>query len=142
MRQESWSEVECASIIKLRREGLSLSEIAERVGRTTAATAYKLHDLLRTPEEYKAWRVHRNEQRRIRDTAQRFSYTPHPVSQIDRVTAARLMSERDERLQIPFDSLTAEFCGDPRPGYSALDRLRLRPQQETNAHAIQTTHPA
>lgn len=33
-----------------------------------------------------------------------------------------LLAERDHRLSLQPRDLTAEFCGDPKPGYSALER--------------------
>lgn len=34
-----------------------------------------------------------------------------------------VLKDRDYRLDLNHSTLTAEFCGDPKPGYSALDRL-------------------
>ncbi len=35
---------------------------------------------------------------------------------------ARAISERDYRADLQHASLTAAYCGDPKPGYSMLDR--------------------
>ncbi len=40
------------------------------------------------------------------------------------------IEERDRRLALAPASLTAAFCGDPLPGYSALDRARARPAKQ------------
>jgi len=37
------------------------------------------------------------------------------------------LAERDRRAQVPPRDLTAAVCGDPLPGYSALDRRRAEP---------------
>jgi hypothetical protein len=34
----------------------------------------------------------------------------------------QILAERDHRLALEHDSLTAALCGDPKPGYSALHR--------------------
>jgi len=45
-----------------------------------------------------------------------------------------VIRERDHRLALDYPDLTSAFCGDPKPGYSALDRkkqvvtLEQRPQ--------------
>lgn len=36
-----------------------------------------------------------------------------------------LLTERDRRLSIPHRDFTSQFFGDPRPGYSALDKRKL-----------------
>ena len=37
-----------------------------------------------------------------------------------------LLAERDRRLAVPYETFTAEFFGDPRPGFSALDKKRAQ----------------
>ena len=34
--------------------------------------------------------------------------------------------ERDQRLAVPYPDFTSEFMGDPRPGWSALDKKRAQ----------------
>jgi hypothetical protein len=35
------------------------------------------------------------------------------------------LRDRDRRANLDHDSITAYLCGDPKPGYSALDRQRV-----------------
>lgn len=54
-----------------------------------------------------------------------------PRLQMERPSAIRpapgVVEERDYRLSLAPRDLTAAFCGDPLPGYSALDRREARP---------------
>ena len=38
------------------------------------------------------------------------------------VPAPDIMLERDRRMSIPYRDFTSEFMGDPKPGFSALDK--------------------
>jgi len=46
-----------------------------------------------------------------------------PRFRVDSISAPpQVLTERNLRLAIPPRDLTAEFFGDPKPGYSALER--------------------
>lgn len=50
---------------------------------------------------------------------------PAHIEQDERVDVPRnAIEEREHRLLLEPRDLTAAFCGDPLPGYSALERMR------------------
>lgn len=112
-----WSPESVALMIKLRDvDRLGWSVIAPIFGRSTTSCAS---------------RYHAERERKVRDAD---PLIPHPITrEVDKIiTAADItarMDERDQRYAAAFHrDITAIMCGDPPPGYSALDRQRISEQ--------------
>lgn len=100
-KQRAWTEEECARLLHLKEvEKKTWREIDALLGRRKGTSHSK----------YIA----------IRD--------PLPVSMIEPanrvVLSEKALAERAARQRLEHQSLTAAFCGDPLPGYSALDQKR------------------
>lgn len=98
--RKKWNAEDEATVYRLRYdEKKSLREIAALLNRTTGQIDGKLQRM-KTPNR----RVH------FEQTNSQF------------IIPARCLIERDRRYAIAPRDLTAAFCGDPLPGYSALER--------------------
>lgn len=93
-----WTPLEYSEAIKLSRQGLSYTEIGKRIGRSDRSIEAKF---------------------RQRDRVPRHSII-QPVQRVNPSDSALL--DRDRRAALKHGSVTALFCGDPLPGYSALDQ--------------------
>ena len=95
-----WSASDVETALQMRRDGITLQEIARYLGRSYDVTRRKL------------WGVAQNENpvEIVHDLEPRV-YVPDAV-QID----------RDHRVTLMPRDTTALFCGDPLPGYSMLER--------------------
>jgi hypothetical protein len=100
-RPRPWTTEEVQRASDLRDAGVSYVEIAKELGRTPGAVGGKL-----SYSQTSGLRHHvANEQR----------------------PCDRTLAERDARAKLEHHTLTAAFCGDPLPGYSALDRRGSAP---------------
>lgn len=91
-----WTENDDQTILRLKSEGLGVVAISKRVDRTPASVSTRLGQLVNGIDGAKDTRA-------------------GPVS-------PRALADRDRRASLQHPTLTAAFCGDPLPGYSAWDR--------------------
>ena len=100
-QRKPWTEHEIMIRNKMREQGKTWVEIAEYLGRNPKTVA-----------------SHANF---IGSTGRRLASIPHdPVIEIP----PPVLEARERRLQLDYADFTACFCGDPLPGYSALDKLK------------------
>lgn len=115
-----WSEEDTRIACDLAAAKMPYAQIAERLGRGSRSVRNKVFETRQTPEQ----RRERLERKYAsRNSRPKDSYTPHPVQPADRAADEIAMDTRDRRLAISPRDLTAWFCGDPLPGYSALERM-------------------
>ncbi len=102
------------------REKLQYHQIARKLG---------IHkETLRRALDPK-WRAMRNEQIARQAIRSKFAPTSPPLTIVRRMSEpipAPVLADRDRRINLPLTT-TAALCGDPPPGYSALDRKRGGP---------------
>lgn len=98
--QVPWTHEDCVRALQWSRQGMAVAEIARRINRPPGSVASKLK-LLR------------------QDTTGSKDGRSGPVS-------LAALADRDRRYNLSRPTLTAEFFGDPLPGYSALDRRQVR----------------
>jgi hypothetical protein len=105
----------------MKADGSSFRKIAAAIGRTWCSTVHRWR-LLNIKQEERESRSERarsyRAERRRRDSGfkERGSDCVRPI-----VIPAEVFIDRNDRLSAP-RSLTGFVCGDPPPGYSALDR--------------------
>ena len=116
MKAGNYTPEDDALLNKLRAEGTPYKKIAEIMGRTVDSLDRRYRIINFSPAKLLARQEKHNLNRRlnreIRNVADDPSRTPEAVL-IDR--AARATAPK---------TLTQIFCGDPAPGWSALDRRR------------------
>lgn len=117
-----WSAEEWQRAQELKASGSDYDQIAELLGRSRKAVKAKFQHMHRTP----AQQEHRIEyQRRKRDRKREYQKSGRQAAGLDNareLPAGEIFIERNERLALQPRDLTAAFCGDPLPGYSALDK--------------------
>jgi hypothetical protein len=122
-RGQIWTRAEFKRAKELLSQGLSYKLVAESLGRTDT----QLHDKLvyesKSPEWHERKRNTINARRRAQAAARPIQVPRDPVyaMRIERAPAA-VVIERDHRQSLSPRSLTALLCGDPLPGFSALER--------------------
>lgn len=120
-RTNLWTPEEDAVLRQMKAQGAAFRKIAAEVGRTWCSTVHRWRLLNIKDEERESRsaraRTYRAERRR-RDSGykERGADIVRPL-----VVPDEVFVERNERLSTP-RSLTGAICGDPPPGYSALDR--------------------
>lgn len=111
-----WTQEQSTAAIELRKRGNSFREIARQLERTVVAV--ETHLRRNAPHLFGS--EPRKKARRRPSPRQ----TPWIFNRVD--IAVRpdpiAMAERDYRLALPPRDLTAAIFGDPKPGFSALDR--------------------
>lgn len=105
-----WSNADKQQLLELRAQHRSWDNIAKSFPGRTADACKQLHNIM-LREAQGLFRPKVSEPRKVNGRIHR---TADDV---------RLMAERPAPLP-EYTSITAEFFGDPRPGRSALDRLR------------------
>ena len=90
----------------MRRMGKSWVEVAERFGCSTATVRRHMGFVVR----------------RGREAAVGWKHLNLEPPQVSRVVPDCVIADRDRRLAVAPRDLTAELFGDPKPGWSALDR--------------------
>ena len=114
-----WTDEEWAQAQELLKTHTP-AQAAQILGRAAGSVRCKINWERRTPAD----REIRNQKMRELARAQR--KTPRLHADLISTTGPKidpaLVAERDARGNIPPRDLTAVFCGDPKPGYSALER--------------------
>lgn len=113
-----WSSQEWETVVGLRKEDHDLHYIAAALNRTERQVREKIR-WMEMPEakrarrraQINAWRNDKGEYK---------SVIHSEASSFSKATPGQL-ADRDRRL-LAHRTLTAIFCGDPPPGFSALDR--------------------
>lgn len=123
-----WTPEDLETLYKLRAEGRTYKEIGAALNRSPAGVKQRWRWLNITDEE-RASRAERNARAR---QARGGPLNPFIVRRrslpLLTVMPDHVFTDRHERINAP-RTLTAIFCGDPAPGWSALDRK----QQEMRA---------
>jgi hypothetical protein len=96
--ERAWSQGDINELVKLKEQGLSKRECADRLGRTYGSVDGKLAYVMHT-----------------RCLAGEATYAPHAPPR-------EVLADRDRRASQAPRSLTAFLLGDPEVGRSALDR--------------------
>ena len=121
--QHMWPKAEYARALDLINQGYEMLIVAQIIGRTLNELNNKLH--------YEQMEESKRQQRReqIDELRKSLSTTPDgprkkyriPARAVERAPAI-VFEERKARQAAEYRDLTSEFFGDPRPGYSQLDR--------------------
>ena len=118
-----WPKAEYERAVELINRGYDKLIVAQIIDRTVKELNNKLH--YEQMEESKRQQRHE----RINELRKRAINTPDGPRKNFRVQAqgielapARVLEERKSRQAAEYRDLTSEFFGDPRPGYSQLDR--------------------
>lgn len=124
--QRKWTQEEIEALHRLRRINTPIPAICEQLGRSLHSVKHRLEwDGMTVKSRLK--RRARINRRRAEESGAGVGRHNLNVLNLDLGVGPRptseLLHERDMRAQIPPRDLTAAFCGDPLPGYSALDRM-------------------
>jgi hypothetical protein len=121
MSANVWSGEHIDRLKQMNSEGTSYEDIAEVLGRSVKSIKAKLAMLRMTTEQLRAYRA-----KKRKYAADQYPGRKAIGSGFSDLPGARpdedIIAERDRRLALSPRSLTAAFCNDPLPGYSALDR--------------------
>lgn len=122
-RGPNWTREDYERVVDLLAKGFSKPAIAELIGKTLTQVRHKI--------VYESMTGERREQIRERVNASRRAVAagiartiPRDASrsQIFEPCPAAVFAERARRQSAEHPNYTAEFFGDPKPGFSALDR--------------------
>ncbi len=119
----NWSDQQQTTMCRLYLAGEPRAVIAETMGLTEDAIKHRIEATEFTKAEKRARRVAYKALRYLRkkiEIRSPYDYS-YKRSNEERPSEAALC-ERGVRLSVPPRDLTAALCGDPRPGYSALER--------------------
>ncbi len=120
-RSTRWSLEADEKLLELRKAGLNWAEIGKAMGVSKRSAEGRFRWINITPER----RERRIENERVRRAKNRAPTirSSRPPSQVHTVQRPPddIMADRDRRHAAP-KTLTAWLCGDPPPGWSALDR--------------------
>lgn len=106
-----WTQEKDTAALTLKAKGASLAEIARTVGKSPEATKFRLRQLSLSPEQREAESRARHSGRTHVSIGARERVMPSSVIPIE------VIEDRNRRLMAPQPAF-----GDPRIGYSALDR--------------------
>lgn len=114
-----WTVEETATLCDMRDDRYTFETIAARLGRTAISVKERWRTINRSEAQLReradrSFRAYKPKA----EEAQRFRRPRTPP-----ITPDHVFIEREARISAP-RSLTAIFCGDPAPGWSALDRKR------------------
>ena len=118
-----WPKAEYERAVELINRGYDKLIVAQIIDRTVKELNNKLH--YEQMEESK--RQQRHERNELRKRAPSSTpdgprkNNPVPARAVDH-TPVIVLEERKARQAVEYRDLTSEFFGDPRPGYSQLDR--------------------
>jgi hypothetical protein len=116
-----WTDAECQLAARLLRTTTNrigrlhhvYDLIMDATGRSKDSVRNRLREYGPTfqgePTARRAWR-------------KRLPNTPNPYVMARLSIPQHVLDERERRRELEHTSVTAAFCGDPLPGYSALDR--------------------
>lgn len=115
-----WSKEEDDILLRMRKAGATSRDIAATLnGRSPKSVEARLNYLKRTPAQREA----RNARRRLMagESGRRVLNPENHVATKSPEVPPEVWIDRIKRAMTP-RSVTAIICGDPIPGYSALDR--------------------
>ncbi len=127
MHRPTWTDEQTRIAAEMRAAGHTRREIAAAVGKpmTAVRSHFDYLTLKENPERHQARRDAINRHCRAQNektgrTRGRpmFLHNPGPIMR----ASPEALADRDRRLSLPDRDLTATYCGDPKPGYSALER--------------------
>lgn len=119
----NWSEQQQTMLRRLYMAGEPRAIIASTMGVTEDAIKHRIEATGFTKDETKARRIAYKAlryQRMKEEIRSPYDYSYKRVA--EERPSAEVLAERGTRLSIAPRDLTALICGDPRPGYSALER--------------------
>lgn len=114
-----WTEEESARLRQMYVDGKRRRTIAAELGMTEQAVKGRIALLRLSKEEKALRRVNRRKYENAEEIQKTRAWKEQPC--VLSRPSPQLLAERDMRLKIKPRDLTAEFCGDPLPGFSALD---------------------
>lgn len=113
-----WSDHEKEVASRMRGEGFTPSEIAERLDRSAQSVRGHFQQIGMDEEARVKLRARKRcYSKTVGRTGGARAGTVHPMR-----ADPQALADRDYRLSMAPRDLTAAFCGDPPIGYSALDR--------------------
>lgn len=118
MKNFLWTDEDTQTLIAMQAAGRSHAEIGRAVDRTGASCKEKWRWIRRSAEIMDARRERTNGARREKRQSESTNIFRAVVKQ---TAPDQLFIERERRMMAP-RSLTGFLCGDPAPGFSALDR--------------------
>jgi hypothetical protein len=108
--EEQWMRAQC-----LRNEGKNFVQIGAALGMTRRQVKNRFYHKALSREQLDAKNNYERENRYTKKSERKTPYAwPAPEPSV--------LVERNIRLATPPRDLTAALCGDPRPGWSALER--------------------
>lgn len=116
---KKWTAEEVETMYRLKRQGLSVREVAAAIGRSMSSVESKIEALKRNEMAQEIRRCQRREKYR-KDHPRNVSFRERPETILAARPTPAMLTERDRRLNLP-----APAFGDPLPGESALDRMRI-----------------
>ena len=118
-----WTDDMWATAQRMRGEGKTFPEIGDTFGFSSTRVKDKFWYMNQT-DEYKQRRYDLNNERRraIRSDNPKLPFVRRPNPVPTQPPDINTLIERNARLATPPRDLTAALCGDPRPGWSALER--------------------
>ncbi len=122
MAGNRWSSDDIHRLVGLRNAGHTMADCAHIMGRSVGSIEGKLEYMGLSIDQRNARRAGLSTRRRreVADTTKRIHFNQKAT--LANRPAPDLLAERDRRLALQPRDLTAAFCGDPLPGYSALER--------------------
>ena len=124
--RRSYTTNEIQTMKRMRKEGQSLKEIAEYMGRSYMAIRAKFRGLSAECDLWREIGVERKisnlkymTTKRVQEAMER-QYADHAVTKVH--VPEYLWEERDRRANEPASDITASLMGDPKPSRGALGR--------------------
>lgn len=119
LRSSNWTPEETELARKLLAEGAPEREFERQIGRTKEAAKTRIQTL-----NYRARRAEADRFRTL--SGSRCKKSEYRRVEAEAAIPPEVIADSVRRSDAP-RSLTAMLCGDPPPGYSALDRRRANP---------------
>lgn len=117
MKTRVWTAEMVAHAQQLVGKGMTYADVDRRLNLRRGATAAKLSVYSWSEEKRSARRDQINEWRRGKPR----QATANFVASVQSIPA-EVIADRDRRMALERSTVTATCCGDPLPGYSALDQ--------------------
>jgi hypothetical protein len=132
MEQRSWSADEIEILKEMLNANKSNKDISRRLGRPPTSVKSRVYKLLNgIGSQFPKFTCEaRSQVKRPKGEKRQPDLNPNEVTFLRREQPAKYeppsaqVIERDYRMKLSRPTTTAEFFGDPLPGYSALDRKR------------------
>lgn len=118
MKNQLWTDEETKVLVRMKAAGNSYDEIARGLGRKNLSVQERWYWINMSEAKRAARRTRMNVQRREKRSAES---TDIKWAVVKQVVPDYLFIDRERRLAAQ-RTITGFLCGDPPPGFSALDR--------------------